>query len=216
MRLRPLLWEAAQRVMRLDRRLLCSVPGSGAMHLTFDDGPDPAMTPWVLDALADHGAKATFFLIGRNAQAHTRLVERIRTEGHTIGSHTWDHEDAWRTPRTRFLDSVQRAADLLGSRLFRPPYGHITPALISSLHGHQHIVQWSLLAGDFLPHADPVAMSTRILQRAHGSIVVLHDTARCAKVLGPALPLVLRGLADRGVPMHALRTTGYGAPSADI
>lgn len=211
MRLRPLLWEAAQRVMRLDRRLLCSVPGSGAMYLTFDDGPDPAMTPWVLDALSDHGAKATFFLIGRNAQAHPRLVERIRAEGHAIGSHTWDHEDAWRTPRTRFLDSVQRAADLLGSRLFRPPYGHLTPGLINALHDKHRIVQWSLLAGDFLPDVGPEAMSTRILRRPPGSIVVLHDTERCAKVLHQALPMVLHGLADRDVPMHALPTTGHGA-----
>lgn len=205
MRAEVLLWGAARQLMRLDRRLLCRVPGSDAVHLTFDDGPDPEVTPWVLDQLAAHGATATFFLIGRHAAEHPHLVQRLREEGHAVGHHTWAHEDAWRTPRASYLDSVERAADLIGSDLFRPPYGHITPGLTARLHRRYRIVQWDHLAGDFRPDADPARLAQRVVRNARPSgIIVLHDTGRCAPVLKPALPLVLAALTERGMPLRAL------------
>ncbi|HEY0977393.1 MAG TPA: polysaccharide deacetylase family protein [Flavobacteriales bacterium] len=200
------LWNFAQRLMRLDRRLLCRVPHAGNdVFLTFDDGPDPVATPWVLDTLARHHAKATFFLIGRNAEAHPQLVQRIRHEGHTIGNHTWDHADAWRTPRADYLGSVERGHALTGSTLFRPPYGHLTPGLVRTLHRRHRIVQWDVIAGDFKADLDALRMAERVVSRTRpGSIVVFHDTQRCLPKLEAALPGVLITLAKQGMHFRPL------------
>jgi peptidoglycan-N-acetylglucosamine deacetylase len=201
-----LLWGAAERLMRLDRRLLCRVPHAGdAVFLTFDDGPDPEATPRVLDLLGTHGAKATFFLIGRNAERHPELLERIRREGHAVGDHTWDHADAWRVRHTDFLHSHARGHAVTGATLFRPPYGHITPRMVRQLHPTHRIVLWDVLAGDFKPRMDGTRIARRVVRASRpGSIVVFHDTERCWPKLGTALPLVLKGLAERGLRAKAL------------
>lgn len=201
-----MLWDVGAALMRWHPHLLCRVPAAGTdVFLTFDDGPDPEATPRVLDTLAKAGAKATFFLIGEKAERHPALVERLRTEGHAIGNHTWRHEDAWRTPRREWLRSVQRGQEITGSDLFRPPYGHLTPGLVSALHPQHRIVQWEVLAGDFDPRMDPPRMARRVVRRTRpGSIVVFHDTARCWSTLGPALPVMLAAGTAQGLTYRNL------------
>jgi peptidoglycan/xylan/chitin deacetylase (PgdA/CDA1 family) len=92
-----------------------------AVYLTFDDGPIPEVTPWVLDQLAEHGAKATFFCIGSNARSYPTILQRILVEGHAVGNHTWDHRQGWGCPDRAYFRSVLEARQWLNTDLFRPP-----------------------------------------------------------------------------------------------
>lgn len=173
---------------------------SGRVHLTFDDGPHPGITPWVLDLLAEHGAKATFFCLGKQAVAHPRLLERIEREGHALGHHTWDHPDGWRTGTKAYVENVLCGHEAIGGRLFRPPYGRIGPVQALLLRHRFRIVLWDVLAGDFRPGADGGEVAAHVLGRSRpGSIVVLHDAPKSAACLKAALPLVLHGLQERGL-----------------
>lgn len=195
----------------LDRRLLWRVAGQEqAVFLTFDDGPVPEVTPWVLDTLAAYSAHGTFFCLGQNAQAHPELVERIRAEGHAIGHHSWDHADAWHTPARTYFRSVLRAASHVGGALYRPPYGHLGFHHARMLCKRYTVVMWDVMGGDFLPERSGEACARHVLQRVRpGSIVVLHDNVKSERCLRVALPLILQGLATlglRSVPISAAVT----------
>lgn len=170
------------------------------VFLTFDDGPHPDITPWVLDTLARHGAGATFFCLGGHAALHPGLLQRMRDEGHTVGHHTWDHADGWRTPAKAYLESVHRAATLIGGPWFRAPYGRIPPALFSEITRRYRTVMWDIMPGDFLPGRQGLACAEQVLRQANpGSIVVLHDNPKSADCLREALDPLLEGLAARGL-----------------
>lgn len=175
----------------------------GAIALTFDDGPDPTTTPRVLDLLARHGARATFFVVGRRAAAHPDLVRRIVAEGHAVGSHTYGHSHAFhfRSPR-RMRAEVQRGieavAAITGSPplLFRPPQGLRTPLLCDALAplGHLVCVTWTERGLDAMGRA--AGAIVRRLEGAlrPGAILTLHDGAG------------LGGTEDRGPTVEALAT----------
>ena len=121
------------------------------IYLSFDDGPHPAATGFVLDALRQYNAKATFFCIGKNVAAHPGIYKRILDEGHATGNHTHDHLNGWKTNDKIYFDNISQAATYIDSRLFRPPYGRITP-----FQGRQvaeklglSVVMWSVISGDF-------------------------------------------------------------------
>lgn len=170
------------------RRLLGRVCGSlvgvrtaeKLVALTFDDGPDPAGTPAVLDALARHGMKATFFLVGVRAVRHPDLVARIVAGGHAIGNHSWDHPSLPTLPARAVADQLRRTRAALaphGARLMRPPYGHqdLATHLVAKALGYR-VVIWNALGEDWRDD-DAETIAGRILARvAPGSIVLLHDT----------------------------------------
>ena len=187
-------------------RAVCRVPEAGRqVFLTFDDGPHPAATPMVLDQLAMHGAKASFFCLGMQAAAYPGLMARIRAEGHAAGHHTWDHPDGRRTANRRYGTNVARGAEAVGGVLFRPPYGRIGPVQARAVAREHRIVLWDVLAGDSRRGADGRAVAARVLDRTRaGSIIVFHDTPACSECLHVALPLVLHGLALRGLACAAL------------
>ncbi len=175
------------------------------MYLTFDDGPIPEVTPWVLDQLAGAGAKATFFCIGRNIEVHPHLLARIRAEGHAVGNHTWQHVNGWKTGHHAYLRDVLRCQALTGTDLFRPPYGRLTPRLVRVLSPRFKVVMWDVLSADF----DTAIHGERCLRNvlAHvrpGSIVVFHDSVKAWPRLEYALPRALRHLRDEGYTMQAL------------
>lgn len=184
----------------LDRRVLWRVPTrEKEVFLTFDDGPQPEVTPWVLDTLAAYGAKATFFCLGRNAERYPELFLRLRNEGHAVGHHTWDHSDGWRTPARAFHRTVLRGGKQIGGHLFRPPYGHLCPAQLRALGKRYRVVMWDVMGGDFKPGRTGAACARLVLGRTRpGSIIVLHDNLKSAKCLTDALPLILEGLARLG------------------
>ncbi len=183
-----------------------------SLFLTFDDGPEPAVTPWVLEQLAAHGAKASFFLIGRNARQHHGLVAEIRDAGHAVGNHTWDHANGWRTPLHAYARSVEAAQPLIGTRLFRPPYGRITRAQARALSPRHDIVMWDVLSHDFDASLDGERCAGFVMRKARpGSIIVFHDSLKAEARLRKALPMVLHRLADAGYAFKALPTDGITA-----
>lgn len=190
--------------------------GRPAVYLTFDDGPVPAATPAVLDALAQHQAQATFFLLGRQVQLHPELVQRLVAAGHTLGHHSQRHPSAWRTSSPNWKANVMEGADLLtcvlanmpeyagsGRRVwFRPPYGHITPGLARWAAAEWPTAMWSVTGRDWSPFESPEAIVRRCLAGLRpGAIVLLHDSAATAS----RLPLYLRPL------LAELHSRGYAA-----
>ena len=172
------------------------------VHLTFDDGPDPEMTPFVLDLLADHGVKATFFCIGRNVDDHPGIYERILREGHTVGNHTQNHLNGWKTDDDTYLADISRAARLVDSDLFRPPYGRIGSGQLRRLRHLSPVmrpVMWSVLSGDFDPGISPARCIRNVLDHARpGSVITFHDSEKAFPVLREALPVILEDFRRKG------------------
>lgn len=179
--------------------------------LSFDDGPDPEVTPAVLDALVKHGARATFFTIGRSLQEHPQLAERLVAEGHELGNHSWQHS-RWQNffdpgEQAREIErGAQAIAAVTGSRgkpLYRPPIGLKSPRLARAAYRHQLIlVAWSLHSRDTRT-ADPEQVKQRVLDRIRpGDIVLMHDghdqPGRHRLACAQALPGILQGLRAKG------------------
>ncbi|MCB9164490.1 MAG: polysaccharide deacetylase family protein [Flavobacteriales bacterium] len=175
------------------------------LHLTFDDGPIPGVTPWVLDVLAQAGAKATFFCIGRNCEAEPRILDRIRAEGHGVGDHTWDHPRGRRTDTETYLKSVARSSELTSRSVFRPPYGSLTREQARALRANYRIVLWDVLSGDYDPRVDADECTRRVITHAlPGSIVVFHDSLKAESTLRGALPRILEHFSQEGYRFEAL------------
>lgn len=185
--------------------------GRPFLYITVDDGPDPEGTPRWLDTLAQHDAKALFFLTGARAKRHPDLVQQIAEAGHRIGSHGFDHRSAWRTrPRTVEADA-ERSIGLLSSIAgreivdYRPPYGRLTPNLARWAHrSGRRLVLWDLMPGDYLPARPPSRLAAEVVRLARpGSVVVLHDGAPVARAVA-AIDLSLPRLAAAGWRFPAL------------
>lgn len=186
--------------------LLWRMPAtSRVVYLTFDDGPEPKVTPWVLDQLAAHGAKATFFCIGRNVEANPGLMTRIRAEGHAVGHHTHGHVNGWHTPDRSYFRDVLKGQQCTGGVLFRPPYGRLSPRQARALKKRFTVVMWDVLSGDFDTRADGPECAQRTIRHVRpGSIIVFHDSVKAAPRLRIALPQVLTRLKEQGYAMEAL------------
>jgi len=164
-----------------------------AVHLTFDDGPHPVITPFVLDLLKKYDVRATFFCIGNNVARYPEVYQSIIDAGHTIGNHTYDHKNGWKTPDSLYIRNVLKAEALIGSRLFRPPYGRIRNKQARYLikRGYK-IVMWSLLTGDFDRNLSPESCWNHTVTRLkEGDIIVFHDSEKAWDRLEYALPRLL-------------------------
>jgi len=168
-----------------------------AIYLTFDDGPHPEITPWVLDLLMNEGIKATFFCIGENALAHPNLVERLKAEGHQVGNHSMKHEKGTETNFDAYITSIQKAAPITSEILFRPPYGKITSKQFKCLSKSMKVVFWSWISYDF----DATIETNNIIEKANkikgGDILVFHDSLKAEKNLKSTLPTIIRELKSR-------------------
>ena len=177
------------------------IKGKGrSIYLSFDDGPDPQVTPFVLDELAKYGAKATFFCIGKNRLQHPDLYDRILFEGHAVGNHSFDHLNGWKTNNAVYIENVMKAKQHIDSDLFRPPYGrttHIQQKQLSKL-GFKTIM-WTVLSGDFDEGISPEQCCNNVIKNAtDGAIIVFHDSKKANEKMSYALPLVLKYLAEKG------------------
>ncbi len=178
------------------------------LHLTFDDGPVPEVTEWVLDQLTHYEAKATFFCVGENVQRYPHIFERITLEGHSIGNHTYHHKNGWATSTSDYIQDVQQCAKFVDSNLFRPPYGKISPTQLKQLNSRYEIVMWDVLSGDFDPSLDPESCFQNIIQKSRpGSILVLHDSIKSSPTLRYVLPKVLEHYTNLGFSFEALSQT---------
>ncbi len=144
--------------------------------LTFDDGPHPETTPWILHYLKSQNLKAIFFVLGKNAERYPDLLTEIQREGHIIGNHGYDHLKGWRISTSDFLKNVERGFDVTGSTLFRPPYGQIGWSQYQSIKAKYDVMMWSVMPGDFITtiNTDQVLAKVNKSLMA-GDIIVLHD-----------------------------------------
>ena len=173
-----------------------------SVYLSFDDGPHPEITPYVLDVLKKHNAKATFFCIGKNVEAYPDIYRRILDEGHRVGNHTHNHLNSKHTNEKSWLEDVHKAAQWIDSDLFRPPYGRISrfqeKVLREAKPGYRTIM-WSVLSGDFdikLSASDCI----RIIKKKSnaGSIIVFHDSEKAWPRLEKTLPECLKLFENQG------------------
>jgi peptidoglycan-N-acetylglucosamine deacetylase len=179
------------------------MPGNNkSIYLTFDDGPHPQITDFVLDELLKYNAKATFFCIGKNVVENPLIFNRILSEDHHVGNHTYDHLNGWKTSKTIYLQNIMEASKFIDSDLFRPPYGRISSIQrrnLLRLDKPFKIVMWSILSGDFDMDITPEQCCDNVLKNAKsGSIVVFHDSEKAYERLKFALPAVLKYFSEKG------------------
>jgi peptidoglycan-N-acetylglucosamine deacetylase len=173
-----------------------------SIYLTFDDGPHPAITSFILDELKKYNARATFFCIGKNVVDNPLIFKRILSEGHTVGNHTHNHLDGWKTSKAAYLQNITEASKYIDSDLFRPPYGRISftqHQALQQLDKSLKIVMWSVLSGDFDVTITPEQCCNNVLKNAEaGSVIVFHDSEKAFERLKYALPAVLKYFSEKG------------------
>ncbi len=178
------------------------------IYLTFDDGPIPDVTEFVLKTLKSFNAKATFFCIGDNISKHPDIFNKIKNDGHQIGNHTFNHLKGWKTPDETYLANFRMCQQLTGTNLFRPPYGRINKSQISkirSIYPEMEIIMWDILSGDFDQSISAEACHKNVIKYAkNGSIIVFHDSFKASNRIKHALPKVLEHFAAQGYQFNTL------------
>jgi peptidoglycan/xylan/chitin deacetylase (PgdA/CDA1 family) len=179
------------------------------LYLSFDDGPHPEATPFVLEQLANYNAKASFFCIGKNVQLYPDIYAALIEAKHTVGNHTQNHMNGWNNKTANYIDDIQQATKLIRSNLFRPPYGRISFAQIKALRSDpslpQDIIMWDVLSGDFDTTITGEQCAQNVIEYAGpGSIIVFHDSAKAMDRLRVALPKVLSHFSNLGYQFKAL------------
>ena len=179
-----------------------------AIYLTFDDGPHPVATPFVLEELKRYNAKATFFCIGKNVEENPVLYKRIIDEGHAVGNHTHNHLNGWKVPDDVYLDNIFKAKKIIDSNLFRPPYGRITKFQLKQLPGEKYKlkpVMWTVLSGDFDKEVTGEECYLTVIRNAEaGAVVVFHDSEKAFERLQHALPKVLKYFTEKGFEFRSI------------
>lgn len=195
--------------------------GAPVVYLTFDDGPIPEETPWVLEQLVAFQAKATFFCVGENLERHPGIARAALAAGHRLGNHTHHHRSAWATGRAAYLSEVARCQQVVYSAeyqdlatppalspllpLFRPPYGRLTWPLLRALRPAFRVVLWSVLTRDYDPDLSPESCLRYALAAVRpGDVLVFHDSRKASARLRFVLPRLLAHLAERGYQFATL------------
>lgn len=178
------------------------------IYLTFDDGPIPVVTEFVLNTLKRFDCKATFFCIGDNISKHPEIFQQIKNDGHAIGNHTFNHLKGWKTKDNTYIQNFQHCQQLTQSNLFRPPYGRIKKSQIKALKAinpQLDIVMWDVLSGDFDLALSPEKCFENVARNTEsGSIIVFHDSLKAFDRLKFALPAALAFLIKKGYQFHTL------------
>jgi len=175
------------------------------LYLTFDDGPHPQITPWVLQQLQAYNAKATFFCVGENVQKFPEIYAQILAGQHAVGNHTMQHIKGWKVSKQAYLDNIQQAASYIKSNLFRPPYGQIKWSQLRALSKQYKIVMWSLLSRDYDKHLAISESLTAMKLASAGDIIVFHDSEKAFEQLKQLLPPLLAYYQEQGFEMKALQ-----------
>ena len=180
------------------------------IYLTFDDGPHPEATPFVLDELKRFNAKGTFFCVGENVVKEKEIYNRIISEGHAVGNHSFSHLDGWKASPARFMEDIRKAKQLIHSDLYRPPYGHIFPWQVKKLKNQDNlkVIMWSVLSGDFDVHTTPERCYENVRRNIKsGAIVVFHDSTLAFANLQVVLPKILEEFSKQDYSFRALGKT---------
>jgi peptidoglycan/xylan/chitin deacetylase (PgdA/CDA1 family) len=170
------------------------------VYLTFDDGPNPEITTWILDFLKDKNIVATFFCVGSNVKRYPELFKRIKSEGHSVGNHTMNHDKGTKVSFRKYKDSISETRKLVDTKLFRPPYGRINSLKSYKLSKEYQLIMWSWLSYDF----DPTIPISVILEKARkqikaGDILVLHDNPKVTNRVKELLPKLVEIIKEKGL-----------------
>ncbi|WZL87719.1 polysaccharide deacetylase family protein [Salinimicrobium sp. 3283s] len=188
-----------------------------SLYLSFDDGPIPEITPWVLDQLKKYNARASFFCIGDNVRKHPDIFRMVVEQGHTVGNHTHNHLNGWRTSVATYLENVRQAQEVIEKELpqrtglknaiFRPPYGKIRNVQAKKLQQEGYsVVMWSIVSMDYDQRLSSEKVLQNVLKNAvPGSIIVFHDSIKAEKNLKAVLPQVLEHFQKQGYSFKALK-----------
>ena len=201
-------WVKTNKVIKkIFNNLVWDIPNSeNKIYLTFDDGPIPSVTEWVLDVLKSENIKATFFCIGDNIKKYPEIYKRILTEGHQIGNHTFNHLNGWKTKTNYYIENFKLCEtehsklNPQHSFLFRPPYGKIKPSQSKEIRqlGYK-IIMWDVLSYDFDQNiSEEECLNNVISNTSQGSIIVFHDSLKAEKNLKYALPKAIQILKNKG------------------
>lgn len=179
-----------------------------SVYITFDDGPHPVITPFVLEQLRRYNAKATFFCVGNNVAKYPETYKMLLAEGHKPANHTYNHLNGWKTTNNHYLKNIEQAARHIDSLLFRPPYGRIKLSQcrkLHKLHPDWKVCMWDVLSGDFDTTISAEQCAQNVLTHIQpGSIVLFHDSEKAKGNMQYALPKVLQYCADKGWDMKVI------------
>ncbi len=179
------------------------------IYLTFDDGPVQGVTDWVLELLDKKKVKATFFCVGENINRNTPLFVQIVKAGHSVGNHTFNHLDGWKTTSTNYVKNTEKCAEVLATygnnRLFRPPHGRLKPHAIRLLKATYDIIMWDVLVGDYRKNCDPVKSIEEAEKAVNpGSIIVFHDSKKSESNMKAILPRFIDKMHERNFQFSTL------------
>lgn len=197
----PLLYrllfpEAIWRIKRNRRKVV---------YLTFDDGPIPEVTPWVLDTLDRYGIRATFFMVGDNVARHPELLEEVRRRGHSVGNHTMHHLQGMKVSTYRYMHDLTEANDFIDSPLFRPPHGLLRWKQARAIKDRYNLVMYDLVTRDYSRKLRPEQVLQNVKRYArNGSIIVFHDSLKAEKNMKAVLPQAIEWLRARGYEFEPL------------
>ncbi len=174
-------------------------------YITFDDGPIPEVTPWVLDTLDRYGIKATFFFVGDNVRKHPHLYEEVKRRGHSYGNHTMHHLQGFKTTRLRYMRDITEADGLIDSTLFRPPHGLMRWSQAKAIKNHYNIVMYDLVTRDYSIKMTPQEVFRNVTRYArNGSIIVFHDSLKAERNMKEVLPRAIEWLQNEGYELLPL------------
>lgn len=175
------------------------------LYLTFDDGPIPEITPWILDTLNKYNIKATFFCVGENIDKHPEIYNRMCQEGHQIGNHTYNHLKGWNCTDEEYVNNVYQCHKLTNSALFRPPYARAKKSQLRQLKKDFQFIYWDVLSGDFDLNLSPKKCYQNVINYTkNGSIIVFHDNIKAIPRVKYALPRAIEFFLAKGYTFHTL------------
>lgn len=188
------------------RSLWCKpIEGKKTVYLTFDDGPIPEITPWVLDLLDKHDIKATFFCVGDNVRKHPEVYAEVLRRGHRVGNHTFNHLQGVKTRTKNFVKNAELASEYIESDLFRPPHGHMRFPQYWALKDRYRIVMWDVVTRDYSKLLNPTDVFNNVKRYTRdGSIIVFHDSLKAEKNMKEALPKSIEWLIEQGYSFRLL------------
>lgn len=184
-------------------------PHEKNVYLTFDDGPIPGITPWVLDLLQKEDVRSTFFCVGENVVRHPDIYNQIIHMGHSVGNHTYNHLKGRSSSAEEYYASIEAAAEHIDSDLFRPPHGLMTIEQYRYLSEHYKIIMWDIVSHDFDRNSTPEQVFENVNRFvSNGSIITFHDSVKAFPNLKMALPRVIKMLKDKGYRMDPIPYSG--------
>ena len=198
-------------IKRIFSNYIWDVPNTeNKIYLTFDDGPIPEITEWVLEELKKYNAKATFFCIGHNMEKHPEILEKVINDGHSVGNHTFNHLNGWKTSTKEYIENSIQWSVVSGQspngKLFRPPYGKIKSSQSKKLRqlGYK-IIMWDVLSADYDTAISPEKCLKNVLKNVtSGSIIVFHDSVKAFPNLEYTLPKAMKYWQEKGFVFEKL------------